>query len=139
TVIAIMMCELSHNKALQWIWSSSPALDIDMVNSPRTVLHVTFIVQVLANTSNKTNHLLAPSDELLSGTNGGPPLDPDEVMDDVDNIMDVDEDDYKQVAEEEDKMGIDIVLVNTSHLTQMDLLVEHFSTVMCPGYWMDDI
>ncbi|KAJ3898158.1 hypothetical protein F5879DRAFT_927268 [Lentinula edodes] len=127
-LIAIMMCEPSHNKALQWILSSIPALNIDMVNSPRTVLHVTFIVQVLAN-----------SDELLSGTNGEPPLDLDEVMEDVDNIMDVDKDDYKQVAEEEDKMDIDVVLVNTSHLTQIDLLVEHFSTVMCPGYWMDDM
>ncbi|KAJ3891179.1 hypothetical protein GG344DRAFT_65644 [Lentinula edodes] len=128
------MYKLSHNEALQWaLYGSSLA-------NPGP-LHVTFVIQVVASNNEwlKTNHVLGPNEE-LSGTNSDRPLDPDEIMDDINDIMAVDEDDSKRATEEEDKMDVDVALVaNAGYLAPMDLLVEHFSTVMCPGSWMDDI
>ncbi|KAJ4499226.1 hypothetical protein C8R41DRAFT_864020 [Lentinula lateritia] len=121
------MYELSYNGPLQWALCLTPA-------NPRP-LHITFVIQVVAS-GNKTNHV--PNNiNVPSGTNSDEPLDPDEIMDDIDDIMDVEEDVSKQAAEEEDKMDIDQGL-NAGHLAPMDLLMERFSAVMCPGSWMDD-
>ncbi|KAJ3903222.1 hypothetical protein F5879DRAFT_990285 [Lentinula edodes] len=134
TVFFVVMYKLSHNEALQW------ALYCSSLANPGP-LHVTFVIQVVASNNEwlKTNHVLGPNEE-LSGTNSDRPLDPDEIMDDINDIMAVDEDDSKRATEEEDKMDVDVALVvNAGYLAPMDLLVEHFLTVMCPGSWMDDI
>ncbi|KAJ3848118.1 hypothetical protein EV368DRAFT_86969 [Lentinula lateritia] len=82
-------------------------------------LHVTFVIQVVASNNEwlKTNHVLGPNEE-LSGTNSDRPLDPDEIMDDINDIMAVDEDDSKRATEEEDKMDVDVALAPMDFITE---------------------
>ncbi|KAJ3902934.1 hypothetical protein F5879DRAFT_990591 [Lentinula edodes] len=119
TVFFVVMYKLSHNEALQWaLYGSSLA-------NPGP-LHVTFVIQVVASNNEwlKTNHVLGPNEE-LSGTNSDRPLDPDEIMDDINDIMAVDEDDSKRATEEEDKMDVDVALVaNAGYLAPMDFIAE---------------
>ncbi|KAJ4474110.1 hypothetical protein C8J55DRAFT_490785 [Lentinula edodes] len=145
-----MTCEIIHAE-VSYQWKVHLNRDFES-NDSKPIYYLTpcmemaFIVHVV----------LKPKDETLkerseSEMNIDVPGNVDKVMDDIDNAMDVDGvmdtdemiDANMDVDEVEDaslKMDVDVdVPTGLGQSTPEDSLVEHFTVVMTPGSWMDDI